>query len=460
MSVKRDYISEHSPARSRLRGHMTWLGLGLCASLAGITLALIGENADAGRQPIAQAQEAMQAAASSNAPTSLAAAYAGAQPYEPEPSHADEDADEDWLIIRVKPGDTLSGLFGHYNLPREDWMSMVKLNKDAKRLTRLRSGEELRIRKNSAGQIDELQFDLDNLRTLQITRTESNFKSNILEASIEKRVAYAVGNIDSSMFLAARKAGLTNQLAMELAAVFGWDIDFALDIRSGDRFSVVYEELYSDGEKVGNGEILAAEFINKNRKHQAFRYELDGGAPQYFDSEGKAMRKAFLRTPVDFARISSHFNLRRRHPVLNRIRAHKGVDYAAPRGTPIKATGDGKIAFRGRKRGYGNVVILKHGSRYSTLYGHMTRFSRGLRTGSSVKQGQVIGYVGSTGLATGPHLHYEFRVNNVHVNPLTVKIPAAEPLPKKYRQQYLQSINPLVAQLNTLAEIQVASVAK
>ncbi len=459
MSVKRDYIAEHSPARSRLRGHMTWVGLGLCASLAGLTLALIGENADAGRQPIVKAQQAMQAAATDKAPTSLAAAYAEAQPYDSDPVLAEEKVKEDWITIRVKPGDTLSGLFDHYSFPREDWMAMIKLNKDAKRLANLRSGEELRVRRDEHGHLAELRFDLSAIRTLQIIRTDEGFTSQVQEAPIEKRLAYAVGNIDSSLFLAARKSGLTNQLAMELAAVFGWDIDFALDIRTGDRFSVVYEELYSEGEKIGNGEIIAAEFTNRNKKHQAFRFELAAGEYQYFDSEGKSMRKAFLRTPVDFARISSHFNLRRHHPVLNRIRAHKGVDYAAPRGTPIKATGDGKVAFRGRKRGYGNVVILKHGARYSTLYGHMNRFARGLNTGSKVKQGQIIGYVGSTGLATGPHLHYEFRVNNVHVNPLTVKIPASEPLPQKYRNQFLQGINPLVAQLNTLAEIQVATAA-
>lgn len=459
MSVRQDYIAEHTPARSRLRGHMTWLGLGLCASMAGVALALIGENADAGRQdaqlPLAEVAPMLAMATQGGIPTSLAAAYADSNPYI-ETQDAEAEDKRDWLTLRVKPGDTLSGLFNHYGLPREDWMAMVKLDQNSRKLANLRTGEEIRIIKGPQGQVQELRYKLSKISTLQILRKGGSFQSRILEAPVQRRLAYAVGDIDSSMFEAARRAGLSNQMAMELSNVFGWDIDFALDIRSGDRFSVVYEELLSDGEMVGHGNIVAAEFINRNKKHQAFLYTLPDGTAQYFDADGSAMRKAFLRTPVDFARISSHFNLRRRHPILNRIRAHKGVDYAAPTGTPIKATGDGRVVFRGRKGGYGNVIILKHGSRYSTLYGHMSRFARGLGNGSSVKQGQVIGYVGSSGLATGPHLHYEFRVNDVHVNPLTVKIPSAEPLPHKYRKDYLRNISPLVAQLNTLADIKLA----
>ena len=205
---------------------------------------------------------------------------------------------------------------------------------------------------------------------------------------------------------------------MELAGIFGWDIYFALNIRRGDHFTVVYDQLYLDGKKIGNGDILAAEFVNQGQVYRAVRYEKPNGTADYYTPDGNSMRKEFLRTPVAFTRISSRFSLGRYHPILNRIRAHKGVDYAAPTGTPIKATGDGRVAFRGRKGGYGNVVILDHGRGYSTLYGHMSRFARGERVGTRVHQGQVIGYVGSTGMATGPHLHFEVRADGVTTDPV------------------------------------------
>ena len=219
---------------------------------------------------------------------------------------------------------------------------------------------------------------------------------------------------------------------MQLIYIYGWDIDFILDIRKGDSFKVIYEEKYKNREKVGNGPVLAAEFNNQDRKIRAVRYERDNGQVDYYTGTGTNMRKAFLRNPLNFSRISSHFNLRRKHPVLNRIRAHKGVDYAAPTGTPIKVTGDGTIQFLGKKGGYGKSIIVKHGGKYSTLYAHLSRYRKGLKRTQPVKQGQVVGYVGKTGLATGPHLHYEFRVNNRHHNPLTVKLPGAEnvPLPR------------------------------
>ena len=243
---------------------------------------------------------------------------------------------------------------------------------------------------------------------------------------------------------------------MELAGIFGWDIDFALDIRQGDSFAVIYEEVFLDGEKVRDGDIIAATFSNRGESYQAIRYTDASNHTDYYSPDGHSMRKAFLRTPVEFSRISSRFSLGRKHPILNTIRAHKGVDYAAPRGTPIKATGDGKVIYRGVKGGYGNVVIIQHGSSYSTLYGHMSRFARGVHSGSHVKQGQIIGYVGSSGLATGPHLHYEFRINGVHRNPLTVKLPDAQPLPKQYMADFQMHANQLVASLDLLSKTNVA----
>jgi len=277
------------------------------------------------------------------------------------------------------------------------------------------------------------------------------YKETILRKP-EINVAYGEGVIDSSLFLAGQKAGLSQSQIMELANIFGWDIDFILDIRSGDRFNFTYEELYLDGEKYKNGRILAANFINRDRELSAVLYRQKNGVSNYFTPEGKSMRKAFIRTPVDFARISSHFNLRRKHPVLHKIRAHKGTDYAAARGTPIKATGDGKVIHIGRKGGYGKAIILQHGQKFTTLYAHMSKYAKGIRTGKRVKQGQVIGYIGSTGLASGPHLHYEFRVNGVHKNSLKVKLPHATPVPKGERARFEQQTRNYLAQLQTFSE--------
>lgn len=245
---------------------------------------------------------------------------------------------------------------------------------------------------------------------------------------------------------------------MQLANIFAWDIDFALNLREGDQFSVIYEKLYINNQFIGPGKILAAKFINRGKSITAVRYKNPEGKVSYYTSGGDSMRKAFLRTPIDFARISSHFNLKRRHPVLNRIRAHKGVDYAARTGTPIKSAGDGKITYRGRKGGYGRVVIIQHGQKYSTLYAHMSKYRKGQSKGSRVKQGQVIGYVGKSGLASGPHLHYEFRVNGVHRNPLTVTLPNANPIQKKYKADFLAKSKVLLEQLEQLTPTNVATV--
>lgn len=244
---------------------------------------------------------------------------------------------------------------------------------------------------------------------------------------------------------------------MEMASVFGYDVDFALDIRRGDRFVVVYDRLYKDGKKLRDGDILAAEFVNQDRELRAVRFTDADGNTAYYTPEGDSMRKAFIRTPLDVFRISSHFNPGRFHPVLNRIRSHKGTDYAAPTGTPIKATGEGRVVFAGVKGGYGNCVVLRHGSTYQTLYGHMSKIRSGIRTGASVKQGQIIGYVGSTGLATGPHLHYEFLVNGTHRNPVTVALPRANPVARADLPKFKNVSAPLMAQIETLSSAQFAS---
>jgi murein DD-endopeptidase MepM/ murein hydrolase activator NlpD len=246
----------------------------------------------------------------------------------------------------------------------------------------------------------------------------------------------ANGEIEHSLFVAGQKAGLSDRLVLDLVAIFAWDIDFALDIQPGDRFTVVYEKYFYKGKKVKNGTIVAAAFANNGHIYRALRYTDPTGVTAYYTPEGDSMQKAFLRTPVKIGRISSHFSLARKHPILNIIRAHKGVDYAAPIGTPVYATGSGKVQFKGWKGGYGKTIALTHGDTYSTLYGHLSDYAENLSLGQHVSQGDVIGYIGNTGLATGPHLHYEFRVNNVHKNPLTVKLPKAKPLPEEYQADF------------------------
>jgi murein DD-endopeptidase MepM/ murein hydrolase activator NlpD len=237
---------------------------------------------------------------------------------------------------------------------------------------------------------------------------------------------------------------------MQLVAIYGWDIDFALDIRKGDKFKLIYEEKFKDDIKVSEGPILAAEFVNNKTSFKAVRYSLPEGNSDYFSETGASMRKAFIRTPLNFTRISSTFSLNRKHPVLNTIRAHKGVDYAAPSGTPVKAAGDGTITSIGRNGGYGRVIEIRHGGTYSTLYAHLSNYAKGLKKGSRVKQGQTVGYVGMSGLATGPHLHYEFRVNGVHRNPLTVQLPKADSIPDDLLVDFKDKSAPLLAQLEDL----------
>jgi murein DD-endopeptidase MepM/ murein hydrolase activator NlpD len=293
--------------------------------------------------------------------------------------------------------------------------------------------------------------------TLVIKRqADQSLSSEILNHPLDAVPVFKSGMIESSLFEAAAVSGIPENIIMEMANIFGWDIDFALDIRKGDRFAVVYNELYKEGRKVRSGQILAAEFINRGKTYRALYYTDPKGNSGYFTPDGKSMRKAFLRSPVKFSRISSRFSGKRWHPVLGKWRSHRGVDYAAARGTPIRAAGDGKVIKATYSKSYGNVVFLQHGGRYTTVYAHMKGFARGIRKGKRVRQGQVIGYVGSTGLASGPHLHYEFRVNGVHRNPLTVKLPAAAPINPAYLEDFKRQTRNQLALLELAREQAVA----
>jgi murein DD-endopeptidase MepM/ murein hydrolase activator NlpD len=361
-----------------------------------------------------------------------------------------------WLEEKVKSGDNLALIFSRLKLSANLLHRIVNSSKEAKSLANIRPGEAIRVRVDKQGEMLELVHKQSAIRSLQILPNEEGFSAQTHDRSLEKRIATASGTITNSLYLSAQRAGLSDTLTMELANIFGWDIDFALEIRAGDQFSLIYEEEYLDGKKYRNGPILAAEFTNQGKVFRAIRFEDEEGYSSYFSPDGQSMRKAFLRAPVDFRRISSRFTKARYHPVLGKKRPHKGVDYSAATGTPIKAAGDGRVIFRGTKGGYGRTVIVRHGSQYTTLYAHMSKYRSNVGNGTRVRQGQVIGYVGKSGLATGPHLHYEFRVNGVHRNPLTIKLPAAEPLAKKYQSQFASTSAPLLSQLDLISKTMVA----
>jgi len=358
-------------------------------------------------------------------------------------------AASEWTRAVVARGQTLSDIFDQHQLAPQDWLAILELGGDCARLKHLKVGDVLRLR-ISDGELQELIYPLDERRTLDVRRDERGFEATTLTAAIERRTATAEGTIEDSLFNDGRKAGLNDRLILQFADIFGYDIDFAQDLQAGDRFSVVYEQLYKDHKKLRDGDILAAEFVNQGHVYRAVRYVAPDGTSAYYTPTGQSLRKAFIRTPVDFTRISSGFSLHRWHPILNRMRAHMGTDYAAPIGTPVHAAGNGRIEFMGRKGGYGNVVIIRHGPKYETVYGHLSRFRRGLHAGSKVEQGEVIAYVGMTGLATGPHLHYEFRVNGIPVNPVTVTLPRANPLPPQQLAAFRSEVAPLLADLDQI----------
>jgi murein DD-endopeptidase MepM/ murein hydrolase activator NlpD len=359
-----------------------------------------------------------------------------------------------WEEVTVSSGDNLSLLFPKVGLSARDVYNVAQTGDSIKPLLSLKPGQVLRFglsQQDGKPVLSTLQLQLSPIETLQLTATDNGYKTETLTRDVDSRQQQASGQIESSLFEAGLKAGLSDKLIMEMAHIFGWDIDFALDLRQGDSFKVIFEESYLDGEKFDDGDILAAEFTNRGTTFRAIRFTDAEGNSHFYTPNGDSMRKTFTRTPVHFSRISSRFNPNRKHPVLKTSRPHRGVDYAAATGTPILATGDGKVDFVGTKGGYGRTVILSHGGKYTTLYAHMSRYKQGLKHGQRVKQGQTIGYIGSSGLATGPHLHYEFRVNGVHHNPLTVALPKAEPLNAKYMASFKQQSQPLIAQLDALS---------
>ncbi len=351
--------------------------------------------------------------------------------------------------VQVEPGDTLGGIFDRLGISAQDLHRLLEHPGARGPLTRIQAGAIFEFEFDQQGQFSAIRFDADEGERAELRLSGSEVHETRLARDVQRRAFTASGEISQSLFAAGAEAGLSDATLLELANIFSYDIDFAQDIRVGDRFTVVYEEVWRDGERLRSGGIIAASFTNQGRKYHAFRYVRADGREDYFDGEGRPIKKSFLRMPIEFARISSRFNPNRRHPILGTIRAHRGVDYAAPTGTPIRAAGDGRLTFAGWQNGYGRTIIIDHGNGYTTLYGHMSRLGRH-RVGGRVRQGEVIGYVGKTGLASGPHLHYEFRVKGIHRDPLKVTLPKPEPLPAIELARFHRHTAPLLAQLELL----------
>jgi murein DD-endopeptidase MepM/ murein hydrolase activator NlpD len=361
-----------------------------------------------------------------------------------------------WREQTVSYGDNLSTLFQRAKLTPRDVYEISSL-KTGKSLRNLFPGETLRFGVDAEGQLQELQYIKNPLKRIVFKKVGGNYEVEHLTNQPEIILTYREGVIEDSLYLSASKAMLPDKIIMELANIFGWDIDFVFDIRRGDSFSLLFEDRYLEGEKLSSGNIIAASFTNRGKTYEAVRYTNSRGLSNYYTPEGLSMRKAFLRTPLDIFRISSGFNLRRKHPIHKKIKAHRGVDYAAPRGTPVYAAGDGKVIETGYSKANGNYVFIQHGQTYTTKYLHLNR--KKVRRNQTVRQRQLIGTVGSTGYATGPHLHYEFLVNGVHRNPRTVKLPQAQPIAATEKRLFLQTTAPLLTQLAEQKQtIQLASV--
>ena len=360
---------------------------------------------------------------------------------------------------RIQRSDTMSGLLTRLGIADQEALAFIHQNPNAQAIARqLRPGKVVTARTNQDGALISLFFPLNGLdATLVVERTLNGFVASEKKLQLATQINIKSGEIASSLFGATDAAGIPDAIATQLAEIFSGDIDFYRDLRKGDKFSIVYETLSHNGQPVRSGRILAAEFVNNNRSHQAYWFQADAGKGGYYAADGRSLRKAFLRSPLEFSRVTSGFSNARLHPVLQITRAHKGIDYGAPIGTRVRAVADATVEFAGRQGGYGNLVILKHQGTYSTAYGHLNGFAPGVRKGTRVSQGDTIGFVGRTGLASGPHLHYEFRINARQVNPMMAVLPAALPLNASQISRFKKSIEPLLAHLDLAKQISLAS---
>jgi murein DD-endopeptidase MepM/ murein hydrolase activator NlpD len=413
---------------------------GLCASLGTLVLTIIPGFASAMREADPQA--------------SLTTLSLPLPPLAGKTVTAQTASGPAWQTVTVQSGQTLGEIFQQMGVPASV-MYQVLESPSARNLTRLRAGAELSFDLADGGALRGLAFERDESARVELAIAGGQVTENIIERPLERRTMVASGEITSSLYAAGAKAGLSNAAINQMANVFSYDIDFTQDLRDGDRFQVVYEEIWRDGERLRSGGIIAASFLNRGKEFTAVRFDRNG-KQEYFDLSGRPLKKSFMRMPVEFARISSRFNPRRKHPVLGTVRAHKGVDYAAATGTPIMAAGDGRVSFAGWQNGYGRTIIIDHGKGHTTLYAHMSRLGK-YKVGSRVQQGTTIGYVGATGLASGPHLHYEFRVNGAHRDPLTVTMPKPEPLAGAEMVAFRAATAPALAQLKRVEGVRLAA---
>lgn len=361
-----------------------------------------------------------------------------------------------WRNERVQRGDTVAELLRRMNVDDAAASNYLRSDPAAESFRQLGVGRAVQAETGADGDLLALRYLSNNGNRIVIEKNADGFKTSVLPAQLEQRVFMRTGEIKSTLFAATDAAGLPEPAANQLADIFSGDIDFHRDLRKGDKFTVVYEVAYSNGEPVRTGRIQAAEFVNQGKSYRAMYFQTDSNHGDYYTPDGKSMRKAFLRSPLEFSRISSGFSLSRLHPVLGTWRAHRGVDYAAPIGTKVKATADGTVSFVGKQGGYGNVVVVDHQGRYNTVYGHLSRFAKGIHRGQHVVQGDIVGHVGMTGLASGPHLHYEFKINGQQRDPLRVALPDAAPISELQKDAFQEATRNLIGQLALLHNTSLA----
>lgn len=434
--LKFQYCIDRADGRGQSRRSAPWVAGGTLISLIGIAVAIVIFQ----EEPVSDVVPAAGVDKLHSTPGIAIIAPARV----PDSGRERHDRKE----MTVVEGDSLERLFRRHGLSIGDLASMTRLPQAAPHLRLLNLGDVVVVT-HDAGRVHSLERKIDNSTTLRIERDGNGFDANVVQQPVQLRAVTALGVIRDSLFVAALDAGLADSVTMQMAEIFRWDIDFAMDVRVGDEFRVVYEQLWSKDKRIGDGGILAAEFVNRGRSYRAARYAPSGDPPGYFTPDGRSVRKDFLRSPVKFTRVSSVFDPKRRHPVLNTIRAHRGVDYAAPTGTLVRASGDGTVRFAGANGGYGNIVILEHGGAVSTHYAHLSQIAN-IGVGDRVTQGETIGHVGMSGLATGPHLHYEYRVNGVHRDPQRVTFAEAGPIPHEQIESFEEVAAPLWKLLDML----------
>lgn len=355
-----------------------------------------------------------------------------------------------YKTVTVKKGQTLSGIFTDLGLSQSLLLKIAHFNEDSKKLVKVMPGNDLHFTLTPEGELTQLRYQASVFEELIINNDMQQISTEIITYEQEIRVISAEGTISNSLFGAGKAAGLSDSMVMQLANIFSWDIDFVLEIRNGDSFNLIYEKIYKEGEYLTEGKILAASFTNQGTTYEAVYYEDGAGGGSYYAADGRAMKKAFLRAPLNFSYISSSFNPKRMHPITKRVKAHRGVDYRAPTGTPVLAAGAGRVTQAAYNKYNGNYVFIQHPSGIITKYLHFSK--KAVKKGQRVKQGQTIGYVGSTGLSEAPHLHYEFIYNGVHRNPRTVSLPKSKPLPSDIMPEFLAYATPLLSRLTDLKE--------